>query len=247
MDELLSKINQLKKQIDVLRPLNKGELQELKKWYETTYTYHTNALEGNSLTLAETKIVLEEGLTIEGKPLRDILEATNHKEALDLLFSLVEKKTKLTEECILGLHKIFLDKIDTENAGVYRKIQVYISGEEEKLPSAHEVPFLMQNLLQWYGENSELLHPTILSAEFHYRFVKIHPFVDGNGRIARLISNLILLQSGYPLVIIPTVQRREYITALKSTSTKESFVNFFLASVVDNMRDYMRMIDNTKN
>lgn len=247
MDELLNKINQLKKEIDTLRPLNKGELQELKKWYETTYTYHTNALEGNSLTLAETKIVLEEGLTIEGKPLRDILEATNHKEALNLLFSLVEKKTKLTEECIFKLHKIFLDKLDSVNAGVYRKIQVYISGEEEKLPQATEVPFLMKNLLEWYEEKSAALHPTILSAEFHYRFVKIHPFIDGNGRIARLVSNLILLQNGYPLVIIPILRRREYITALKSTNTKEDFVNFYLTSVVDNMRDYLRMVDATKN
>jgi len=235
------KIKKLKKQIDAIRPLSKGELAELKKWYNVTYTYHSNAIEGNTLTLAETKIVVEDGLTVGGHPLREILEAKNHKEVIDQLMNVVQKKQDLTEELLFQLHKTLIKSIDDENAGIYRRIQVYITGEEKLPPPASKVPKLMTEFFQWYKKNKKL-DPVDLAAKAHYRFVKIHPFVDGNGRIARILSNLILMSAGYPLVIIPIVRRADYINSLKSTSSEKQFMDFFMETVLENMKDYIRMM-----
>ncbi len=244
-NNIFKEIKILKEKIDNLRPLSKSELKELQKWYEVTYTYHSNAIEGNTLTLAETKIVVEDGLTVGGHSVREILEAKNHKEAVGELINIVKRKKDLSENLILKLHKILIRGIDDKNAGKYRKIQVYITGEEKKLPSAFRVPSLMKKLFIWYNNNRNM-KVVRLAAEFHYRFVKIHPFIDGNGRIARLLANLILMRAGYPLIIIPIVRRMEYINALKSTTSKKKFINFFAKIVLENMKDYLRMIDKTK-
>ena len=240
--KLDKQIRELKQRIDSLRPLSRSELLELKKWYLVTCTYHSNALEGNTLTLAETKVIVEDGLTVGGHPVKEILEAKNHKEVLEELFSIVQKKEDINEKLILRLHKILIKGIDDENAGKYRQIQVYITGEEEKPPLAKQVPELMKKLIQWYKKEKETMFVPELAARFHYRFVKIHPFVDGNGRIARFLANLILMRAGYPLVIIPIVKRLDYINSLKSSSSEDKFVVFFKEIVVENMKDYLRMI-----
>ncbi|MCR4263709.1 MAG: Fic family protein, partial [Candidatus Roizmanbacteria bacterium] len=219
-----------------------GELAELRKWYITTNTYHSNAIEGNSLTLEETRIVVEDGLTVKGKPLKDVLEAKNHKEAMNVLFDIVKQKNDISEEVALQLHKQLLESIHQEDAGVYRRVQVQITGDTQLPPPAHDVPELMAKLYAWYSKEKESVHPIVLAAEFHYRLVKIHPFIDGNGRIARLLTNLILLKNGYPLVIVPTVLRQDYISSLKSTSPKSAFIEFFLQTTKENMQDYLRMI-----
>lgn len=243
MQKILQKIQTLKTQIDHLRPLNAGELRELKKWYDLTYTFNSNAIEGNSLTLEETRLVLEDGLTIQGKPMREIFEAVNHKKSIDAIYDLIQNKTELTEKIVLDIHKIILQNIDEENAGIYRRIQVYISGEILLPPKSQEVPHLMQALFQWFEKASaEKENPLYLSAKWHYDFVKIHPFTDGNGRTARLIGNLILLKFGYPLQIIPVIRRAEYISSLKSTQKFEDFYQFFLDIQHENMKDYLRMI-----
>ncbi len=243
MNALLKKIADLKIKIDALRPLNKGELEALKKWYDVTYTYNSNAIEGNSLTLEETRLVIEDGLTVKGKPLREIYEAVNHKKAIDQIYKAVQSKTMLTENLLKTIHSVVMHDIDEENAGQYRKIQVYISGEEKALPTALQVPVMMKSLFQWLNsekKSEETILKTI--AKWHYDFVKIHPFVDGNGRTARLIANILLLQSRYPLQIIPIIRRTDYIQSLHSSRTFNDFYHFFLEVQYENMKDYLRMV-----
>lgn len=237
-------IRKLKKQIDDLRPLSKGELAELKKWYDVTYTFHSNALEGNTLTLAETKIVVEDGITVGGHPVREILEAKNHKIVIDNLVAAVQKKQDLNEELLLFLHKNLIKGIDDESAGKYRKLQVYMTGDEKMPPKAKEVLGLIEAFFGWYNENKEKMDAVELAARAHYKLVKIHPFIDGNGRISRIIANLILMQAGYPLVIIPMVLRQKYIESLHSkTGSEEIFLKFFQETTLENMKDYLRMIE----
>lgn len=134
--------------------------------------------------------------------------------------------------------------IDDENGGKYRRIQVYISGDDAKPPKASEVPTLMADLLDWYIEMQDTLHPTLLASEFHYRFVKIHPFVDGNGRTARLLANTVLIKKGYPMIILPVIRRIEYIASLHSlTGSLSKFQNLYADIVHENLKDYMRMIE----
>jgi Fic family protein len=243
LSDTLQKIDALKVRLDAKRPLNTGELTELKKTLKVDFTYNSNAIEGNTLTHGETKIVLEEGLTIAGKTVREITEATNHHAMFDWLWSMIDQSAEITEENILALHALVLNGIDEENAGRYRDIQVRISGDEAPLPPASNVHLLMQELLQWCVENKESLHRVQLAAEFHYRFVKIHPFVDGNGRTVRILMNVLLMQKGYPLTTIPVIRRADYISVLHSTKTQEDFLNFFVSVAYENMKDYLRMID----
>jgi len=238
--ERLLKIQQLKKEIDTKHPLSQSELRELRKWYDVSFTYNSNAIEGNTLTLAETKVIIEDGLTIGGKQIKEILEAKNHKTSLDLLFQFTQKKTDLSENIICKLHQNLLFDIDKEDAGHYRHVQVFISGSNEKLPNANEVAKLMKDFLKWYQTSKSTMNPVLLSIETHYRFVKIHPFIDGNGRIARLILNLILLQNNYTPIIIPVIQRLEYIQSIQQSL--QAFTDFMLNTIYQNMKDYLRMI-----
>lgn len=241
-EEFLNKIKENKKKLDAKRSLTQSEIKAIRKWFDVTYTYHTNAIEGNTLTLGETRMILEDGLTIGGKQVKEILEAKNHKKSLDLLFEIVKGKKDLSEKIIRDLHKKLLLDIDDENAGNYRKIQVYITGSEELPPSAKEVPKLMKEFIKWYENDKNKLDILELAALVHYTFVKIHPFIDGNGRIARLLANLILLKKGYPPIIIPIVRRQEYIDAIKKG--EESFTLFMLDIINVNLEDYLRMIEN---
>lgn len=237
--ELLEKIQGNKKILDAKRPLTQSEIKAIRKWFDVTYTYHTNAIEGNTLTLGETRMILEDGLTVGGKQVKEIFEAKNHKKALDLLFAIVSGKEDLSEEIICDLHKKLLLDINDENAGNYRKIRVYITGSEELPPSAKKVPKLMKEFLKWYSNNKGKIDISELAALVHYKFVKIHPFIDGNGRIARLLVNLILLKNGYPPIIIPIIRRQEYIEAIKKG--EENFTLFMLDIINVNLEDYLRM------
>jgi len=136
-----------------------------------------------------------------------------------------------------------LKSIDDENAGKYRSIQVLISGDETLPPNAQNIPEEIKNLFNWYNSQKNILHPVDLAGEFHYRLVKIHPFIDGNGRIARLCINIILLQKSFPMIIIPLVRRAEYISSLHSTASFSDFQNFFRDIVLVNLKDYWRMIE----
>ncbi len=244
--DLLEKINQILKEISAHRPLSKGEFTELQKSLKVEFTYNSNAIEGNTLTRSETKLVIEDGLTIAGKTIREINETLNHNELFEILYSAVEEKISLDENLILKIHKFVLKNIDDENAGVYRKIQVYISGDEKIPTPPNKIPEEMNELLEWLKKNENKADPVILAAEFHYRFVKIHPFIDGNGRTVRILTNVILMQQEFPLVIIPMVRRADYISSLNSAIPKSKFLEFFADVVHENLKDYLRMISPDK-
>lgn len=240
--ETLEKINQLLSKIASRRPLSQGELEALRKALAVEFTYNSNAIEGSTLTRGETKLVIEDGLTVAGKTIREINETLNHKQLFECLYTAVDQRSRINADLVLQIHKFVLKNIDDENAGKYRKIQVYISGDEKEPPVPEQINQKMQDLFTWFEENNDKLHPAELAAEFHYRFVKIHPFVDGNGRTIRILMNIILMQKEFPLVIIPNVRRAEYISSLNSAAPKAQFLAFFADVVHENLKDYLRMI-----
>jgi Fic family protein/DNA-binding transcriptional MerR regulator len=209
------RLTQKKKQLDALRPLPPELVRNLDEWFTVELTYTSNALEGNTLTRRETAVVIEKGLTVGGKSLKEHLEATNHARALDFVRSLVTKRpAQLTAKDVLDLHDIVLKGLDDENAGHYRRVPVRISGSVVVLPNPRKVPELMDDFQAWLTSAHDL-HPVAFAAEAHYRLVSIHPFVDGNGRTARLLMNLLLMMAGYPPAIIRKRDRLAYITSLE--------------------------------
>ena len=231
------------------RPLPPETLKSLREYYRVGLTYSSNALEGNSLTESETKVVIEDGLTIEGKPLRDHYEAVGHAKAYDYVYQIMEKEG-LTEEDILNLHRLFYQQIDVEKAGLYRNVKVYISGSRYAVAAVSNIPAEMQKLVKWYNDNEKILHPIELAAKLHQRFVFIHPFVDGNGRVARLLMNLALLRNGFTIAIIPALLRHEYIYSLETAHNRpEVFVDFIADRVIATQLDLLRLMrdDDTVN
>ena len=235
--------------LSAYRPLPPETLKSLREYYRVGLTYTSNALEGNSLTESETKVVIEDGLTIEGKPLRDHYEAVGHAKAYDYIYQIMGK-VGLTEEDILNLHSLFYQQIDAEKAGHYRNVKVYISGSRYAVAAASKIPSEMQKLVKWYNDNEKKLHPIELAATLHQRFVFIHPFVDGNGRVARLLMNLALLRNGFTIAIIPAILRHEYIYSLETAHTRpEVFTDFIADRVIATQLDLLRLMrdDDTVN
>lgn len=210
-DKVIAKVDLLMKDIKALRPLTCAELEQLRQDHRTGLTWASNAIEGNALSLAETKLVIEDGLTIPGKPLRDHLEAVGHAAAFDMLQDMA-RQSRIGEDAIKGLHHAFFRRIDEENAGQYRIERVVITGTEWTPPVPDKVPGLMRRLAAAIPE-IEGRHPVVAAADLHAEFINVHPFIDGNGRVARLLMNLVLIRGGYPVVIIPPVRRMEYIAA----------------------------------
>ncbi len=241
----VKEIDELQKQINSYRPLKKKVRDELREYFRIGLTYTSNAMEGNSLTETETKIILEDGLTIGGKPMREHLEAIGHSQAYDLLYKLA-KNHAIKEKDILKLHKLFYYHIDMKNAGKYRKQQVFISGTEFVPPAPKQVPELMKKFVDSMTTIRQELHPVEFAALLHKELVTIHPFVDGNGRTARLVMNLALLQHGYVVTIIPPILRADYINLLKHTQVEpkddKPFINFISTMVYESQKDYLRMI-----
>lgn len=235
--------DKLQKKIRAHRPFDSYEVKQLKEYFRIGLTYTSNALEGNSLTESETKVVLEDGITIGGKPLKDHFEAIGHSEAFDLLYKLADNQD-ITEDDILGLHRLFYYRINTETAGKYRERNVIISGTDFAPPAPAAVPLAMQEFL---GNLPSLrqLHPVEYAAKLHLDLVTIHPFVDGNGRTARLLMNLALLQAGYPITIIPPIIRGDYIAALRGSNKGDNnpFVNLISCCVWESQKEYLRLLE----
>jgi Fic family protein len=209
------KLTQKKQQLDDFRPLSPALARNLDDWFKVELTYTSNAIEGNTLTRRETAVVIEKGLTVGGKSLKEHLEATNHAHALDFVRSLIKKKpSQLTAKDVLGIHDLILKGLDDENAGHYRSVPVRISGAAVVLPNPRKVPDLMDEFQTWLTAKHDL-HPVAFAGEAHYRLVSIHPFVDGNGRTARLLMNLLLMMVGYPPAIIRKRDRLAYIGSLE--------------------------------
>ncbi len=209
-------LTEKKQQLDAFRPLPPALVRNLDDWFRVELTYTSNALEGNTLTRLETAMVVEKGITVGGKTLHEHLEATNHARALDFVHKLVaQQPSAITRQDILAVHEIILKSIDDENAGRYRTVPVRITGAAVILPNPRKVPDLMDEFHAWLT-SAPALHPVAFAAQAHYRLVTIHPFVDGNGRTARLLMNLLLLMQGYPPAIIRPRDRMAYISALES-------------------------------
>lgn len=203
------KIDQLQEQLKKLRPLNEAELKRLRDDFIIDNTYNSNAIEGNSLTLRETALVLQHGITIAEKPLKEHLEAIGHKDAFEYIISLANEKTLLTEKVIKDIHSLVLID-DAANRGLYRRLPVTIIGASHVPPQPYLVPVQMEQLLKDYAEHKKTHHIIESIAEFHLRFEGIHPFIDGNGRTGRLIVNLELLKAGLLPINIKFADRRKY-------------------------------------
>lgn len=237
----LSQCDKLQQQLWAYRPMSDETLKSLREYYRVGLTYTSNALEGNSLTESETKVIIEDGLTIEGKPLRDVYEAVGHAQAYDYLYDL-SHQVPLSEEIICHLHQLFYQQIEPLKAGKYRQVPVFISGSQYAVAPVAEIGKRMAQLLQWYNNNEGKLHPVVLAAELHKRFVFIHPFVDGNGRMARLLMNLSLMRNDYNIAIIPAITRSEYISSLEKAHTDELvFVDFITDRVIMTQMDILRL------
>ena len=215
----------LKTKLDAHRPLAGEIVSNLHENLVLLWTYHSNAIEGNTLTLKETKVALE-GITIGGKSLREHFEAINHRDAILMVEELVEKQQPLDEWTIKNLHQLVLKNIDADNAGRYRQVNVLISGAEHRPPSALQVPALMAAFSQWCSNEAQQLHPVERAARIHGEFVKIHPFVDGNGRTACLLMNLELMKTGFPATVIEVAQRLDYYQALDKAHCSGDYSDF---------------------
>lgn len=241
---LLNEIDELKSRLDNFRQFDSFRIKQA---LELEYTFESNRIEGNTLTLRETDLVINEGLTISGKSMREHLEAINHKEAIDYIKQLMEKSTSLIEREVLAIHNLILRGIHSEDAGRYRKVQVMIKGSSHMPPQPFLIAKEMEDYFIWYEENKSKMHPVVLAAEMHERLVTIHPFIDGNGRTSRLVMNLILLQHGYVIANIKGDydSRMKYYQALETAQTsnnKEDFLVFIAQIEKESLERYLSII-----
>jgi Fic family protein len=246
-EKIIAKINKLKKQLDALRPIPKAQLENLRNYFKIQYTYDSNRIEGNTLTLQETSLVVEKGITISGKTVQEHLEAINHSEAVEFILDLVKNKTPLTEYILKQLHGLVLRGIDKHNAGKYRSVNVMISGSLHKPPQPFMLDKLMEDYFLFYEQNKSSMHPVLLAAEMHERLVTIHPFIDGNGRTSRLIMNLVLMQNGYPITNISSERqnRLAYYSSLETVQVKNDktkFYDFVCNAVLHSLNEYLHLV-----
>jgi len=242
--DLLKSIEGKKRELDSLRPFSAEITRKLEEQFTVEWTYNSNAIEGNTLTLKETELVINRGLTIGKKSLSEHFEAINHKEGIQYLYDFIKKKKELSEDAILALHKIILKNIDNTEAGHYRTSNVMITGAVHIPPSAVKIKKLMGEFSEWYYKNKKKMPVAELAAWVHYKIVHIHPFIDGNGRTARLLMNLILIQNGYPPAVILNVDRQKYYRALKDADKEKynGFMNFIGRSIERSLLIYLNAL-----
>ncbi len=228
MSSKFSEIDSLFAKLNKLRPLSTNTAKSLHEQMVLDWTYNSNAIEGNTLTLKETKVVLE-GITIGGKLMREHFEAINHREAIDYVEAVVRNDEPFNQHFIKSIHQLVLKNIDSDNAGIYRMDNVVISGAEHTPPDHLLVPEQMSVLLSWYQNYSG--HPLERAARLHTDFVKIHPFIDGNGRTARLLMNFDLMKSGLLPVVIKAADRLSYYESLDKAHTKNEYDDFIALSI----------------
>lgn len=238
LQEKLSAIDRFKEQIAKHRKKSSSRIIEA---LSLEYTYESNRIEGNTLTLAETELVINKGLTVSGKTMREHLEAINHVEAISFIRELAEAGRSFTERDLLDIHQLVLRGIDPTEAGRYRRVNVMISGASHVPPDAMHMRDEMDDFFRWYRQHESHMHPVAFAAESHLRLVSIHPFIDGNGRTSRLLMNLHLMRHGYPLCIIrgETHSRLSYYQHLDDARTGEStqpFVFFIADILLENSR-----------
>lgn len=244
LSELLRRIDENQTRINRYRPFeDEAMLREIQKFYRVATVFSSNALEGYSYSLSETKILLEDGLTAGGKPLRDAFAVVGLGHAYDHMFSL-QHHSGITEQDVLKLHGMLKGSLDNDAvAGAYRRIPVFISGSRYPASRPEDVESRMRGLLARASEERETLHPLVVAARFHKDFVFIHPFSDGNGRIARLAMNMLLIQQGYLPVVIPPVLRHDYVAALEKAHEDDgSFLELMARSEIETQKDFLRLV-----
>lgn len=249
LDKHLERVLLKKAELDKLRPIPSYAVKSIKESMTIEWTYNSNSIEGNTLTLQETKMVIEEGFTIKGKSLREHFEAVNHHEAIEFIESLISDRYVLKESDILKTHELVLQKIEKDFAGRFRTSGVRISGANFVPPNAMKIDDYMTEITDWTN-NSEV-DMIIKSAIFHHRFVWIHPFFDGNGRTARLLFNLLLMKEGFPPAIILKNDRKKYYDSLNIANNgdysklvllilqaTERSLDIYLSSLNNSYEDY---------
>ena len=251
--DVLTTAEQLKIELDALRPLNAEAEARIMQKFRLDWNYHSNNLEGNSLTYGETKALILFGITAQGKPLKDHFEITGHNEAINWIIEMIKGETDLSEVFIRQLHQLLLKEsyeveARTQNGkstkrkievGKYKTMPNHVltqTGETFYFATPEETPAKMHELVEWFREEKEKpgVNPIILSALFHYRFIRIHPFDDGNGRVARILMNFILMQFGYPPVIIRTDDKSNYFRVLRLADADqlEPFIDYIALNLI---------------
>ncbi len=226
MNKLLPSIEVKKKKLDSFRPFPASIIKNLEDWFRVELTYTSNAIEGNTLSRRETAMIVSEGLTVEGKTIIEHLEAQNHARALDLILA---GTAEISKETIFTIHKTILQGIDDENAGRLRTVGVRIAGSQAIMPSAGKVFPMMDEFYKWLNKPKNL-NPVFFAAMAHFKLVSIHPFVDGNGRTARLLMDLILIKNHYPPALITKEERKIYLDAVEK------------AQITGDTTDYLELI-----
>jgi len=238
---LFSRIDSLKEELTKRRPLTQGELKQLQEEFLVEFTYNSNAIEGNTLTLQETAMVLE-GITIDKKPLKDHLEAVGHRDAFHYVQQLVSNHEAFSEKVIKDIHSLVLIDMP-EDRGVYRRIPVKIMGAFHEPPQPYLVPIEMEQLVAEF-ENTKL-HPIEIAALFHLKFEGVHPFIDGNGRTGRLILNFTLMQNAYPPINVKFADRRRYYECFDMyyrDDTAEPMVRMVAEYVQERLEEYLKLL-----
>lgn len=248
--DLKKRIELKLKELNRLRPLPFSAVKKLRQQFEIEMTYNSNGIEGNSLTLKETYLVISEGVTVKNKPLKDHLEAKDHYEALEFVMGLVEHKKPQTvsEQLIRTLHQIVVRDTEKEWAGRYRNSSVFITGATHKPPDAILISEHMARLIRWLRQEQVRLHPIELAALIHHKFVHIHPFFDGNGRVGRLLMNVIIMREGYPLAVILKNDRKKYYDSLAKSDRGDyvPLVRFVAQSVERSLDIYLKALKPSK-
>ncbi|ASP41272.1 cell filamentation protein Fic [Leptospira interrogans] len=242
--KLFQSIEGKKKELDRLRPLSKSILEKLREQFFLEWTYNSNAIEGNTLSLHETDLVLRQGITIGNKSLREHFEVLNHKEGIDFIENTIKKKKDISIDLIREIHGLILKNIDDEEAGVFRRTNVRITGASHIPPNAAKVYDLIQELVEWFYRNKKISPVPELASWFQYKLDFIHPFIDGNGRTARLLMNLILMREGYPPAVIMQLDSKKYYRVFKEADRgkPEEFLDFVGRSIERSLIIYLNSL-----
>lgn len=243
--ELIIQVDDLKKCLDSFRPLSSIQAQNLEEVFNIEYTYDSNRIEGNTMTLSETALVLQKGVTIDGRTLQEHLEIVNHRDALDYVKDIVHGQEELNKRVLLDIHSLVLQGIKRNDAGKFRQENVTIGGSVHTPPDFLQVPNYIDKYFEFYEKNKDSLHPVILSADMHEKLVTIHPFVDGNGRTSRLVMNMLLMKHGYPIAIISgdRKQRHEYYDSLENVRVNRQENKFHVLILQEVKKSLFRYLD----
>ena len=248
MNVMLKEVDVLKEQLSALRPLPEEALKKIQDALDIEYTYESNRIEGNTLTLQETALIVNEGVTISGKSMREHLEAINHTEAISYIKDIAKQDIEISERTIKEIHALILHGIDRENAGRYRTVPVMISGSTHIPPQPYLIEKQMEDfILRFKQMEKEKVHPVLIAAYLHDELVRIHPFIDGNGRTSRLLMNLYLLRHGYVIITLKGSNdaKVNYYKALEKSHTEqlpEDFQKLVIEAEIMALQKYLSIM-----